>query len=69
MAIVIGNKTQANQTPANSFYELTHNHNSGNDGLLIVGGVMSNSRSFTSATYGGQTMTHIFLRSFGGLSQ
>ena len=69
MAIVIGNKTQANQTPANSFYQLTHNHNSGNDGLLIVSGVMSNSRSFTSATYGGQTMTQIFLRSFGGLSQ
>lgn len=69
MAITIGNKTQANPTPGASFYQLAHNQNTGSDGLLIVSAVMSNSRTFTSATYGGQTMTVIFLRSFGGLSQ
>ena len=69
MAITIGNKTQANPTPGASFYQLAHNQNTGSDGLIIVSAVMSNSRTFTSATYGGQTMTAIFLRAFGGLAQ
>ena len=69
MAITIGNKTQANPTPGASFYQLAHNQNTGSDGLIIVSAVMSNSRTFTSATYGGQTMTQIFVKAFGGLTQ
>lgn len=69
MAVIIGNKTQVNQTPAASFYQFTHNQNSGLNGLLIFSVAMTTTRSFTTATYGGVPMTQIFVRNLGGLSQ
>ncbi|GAI76449.1 unnamed protein product [marine sediment metagenome] len=69
MAVSIGNKTQVNQTPASNFYQFTHNQNTGNDGLLVVSVVMTNTVSFTNATYGGVAMSQVFVRNFGGLSQ
>jgi len=69
MAVIIGNKTQVNQTPAASFYQFTHNQNSGSNGLLIFSVAMTTTRSFTTATYGGVAMTQVFVRNFGGLSQ
>jgi len=69
MAVSIGNKTQVNQTPAASFFQFTHNQNSGSDGLLIFSCAMTTTRSFTTATYGGVAMTQVFVRNLGGLSQ
>tara|TARA_R100000541_G_scaffold26_1_gene66 strand:+ start:220 stop:879 length:660 start_codon:yes stop_codon:yes gene_type:complete len=69
MAITIGNKTQANPTPGASFYQLAHNQNTGSDGFLIVAAVMSNSRTLTTATYGGDAMDYVFLKAFNGLGQ
>lgn len=69
MAVTLGNKTQVNQTPAASFYQFTHNQNTGSDRLLVVSVVMANTVSFTSATYGGVAMTQLFVRNLGGLSQ
>ena len=69
MAVVIGNKTQINPTPAASFYQFTHNQNTGSDGLLVFSVAMSSTRSVTTATYGGVAMTQVFVRNFGGLSQ
>ena len=69
MAVTLGNKTQVNQTPAASFYQFTHNQNTGSDRLLVVSVVMANTVSFTSATYGGVAMTQLLVRNLGGLSQ
>ncbi len=69
MAVAIGNKTQANPTPAASFYQLNHNQNAGSDRLLIVSVAMTTTRSFTTATYGGVAMTQVLVRNLGGLSQ
>lgn len=63
MAVVIGNKTQANPTPGANNHQVSHTHNTGSDGLLVVSFAMANNRNFTSATYGGQNMTQVFNRS------
>jgi len=64
-----GNVTNLNQTPAANFKTQNHTHNNGNDGLLVAQFTMSNSRSYTSCTYGGQTMTRLYTINRGGLSQ
>ena len=69
MAVVIGNKTQINQTPAANFYQFNHNQNIGSDGLLVFSVAMTSTVSITNATYGGVAMTQVFVRNFGGLSQ
>lgn len=69
MAVVIGNKTQINQTPSANFYQFNHNQNTGSDGLLVFSIVMTTTVSITNATYGGVAMSQVFVGNFGGLSQ
>ena len=69
MAVVIGNKTQANPTPGANNSQVSHTQNTGSDGLLVASFVMANNRNFTSATYGGQAMTQVFARNLSGSSQ
>ena len=37
-----GNTTNVNPTPGASFYQFTHNQNTGNDGMVIVQLTMAN---------------------------
>lgn len=66
---IIGNVVNANPTPGASFYQYTHNQNTGNNGLIIIMLTMSNARTYLSATYGGQAMTQLYQINRGGLSQ
>ena len=64
MAIAIkGNVLNANPTPANSFYQFTHNQNAGANGLLVIQLTMSNARTYTGCNYGGlsQRMAFFYL--------
>ena len=71
MALAIGNKTQFVQTPSSPWTSLTRAHtmNTGADGFLFVSFTMTNTTDFSGCTYGGQAMTLITSRQFGGLSQ
>jgi len=71
MALAIGNKTPFIQTPTWPATSLTkaHTQNTGADGFLFVSLIMSNARSYSGCTYGGQAMTLIKTQNFGGLSQ
>jgi len=64
-----GNTTNANPTPASNSHSFTHNQNSGSNKLLIAMFTMSNTRSFSGATYGGNAMTELYQQNRGGLSQ
>tara|TARA_R110001592_G_scaffold63800_1_gene195728 strand:+ start:3074 stop:3742 length:669 start_codon:yes stop_codon:yes gene_type:complete len=64
-----GNTTSANPTPAANFYQFTHNQNTGSDRFLVVQFTMFNIRTYTSCTYGGQSMTQLYQINRGGLSQ
>ena len=64
-----GNTTNANPTPAANNKTQSHNHNVGDDGLIVAMVTMPNNRNFTGATYGGQTMTQLYSINRGGLSQ
>ena len=64
-----GNTTNANPTPAANSYSFTHNQNAGSNKLLIVLVTMSNTTSFSSATYGGVAMTQLYQQNRGGLGQ
>ena len=64
-----GNVTTVNQTPANSFYQLTHNQNTGTNGLLVFFITMANSVSPSSATYNGVAMTRLYTLNRSGLGQ
>lgn len=64
-----GNTTTSSATPGANFKNYTHNQNTGSDGLVVVQLTMSNNRSFTTATYGGQSMTQLYTISRGGLGQ
>ena len=64
-----GNVTNANPTPGANFKTQSHNHNTGDDGLIVAQFTMSNARSYTSCTYGGVAMTQLYQISRGGLSQ
>lgn len=64
-----GNVTSANPTPGGNSKTQAHTHNTGSDGLIIAQFTMSNSRTYTSCTYGGQSMTQLYQINRGGLSQ
>jgi len=71
MALAIGNKQAFIQTPPWPSTSMTraHTQNTGADGFLFVSFIMSNARSYTGCTYGGQAMTLIKTQNFGGLTQ
>lgn len=64
-----GNTTNANPTPGANFYQFSHNQNAGNNRLLVVMFTMSNSRTYSGATYNGVAMTELYQINRGGLSQ
>ena len=64
-----GNVTVNNSTPGGNFRNQAHVQNTGSDGLIVVQFTMSNSVSFTSATYGGVTMTRLYTINRSGLGQ
>jgi hypothetical protein len=68
-APIKGNTTNANPTPANNFYQFTHNQNAGSGRLLIIMITMANTVNYSGCTYGGQAMTALYTINRGGLSQ
>jgi len=64
-----GNTTSANPTPGANFKTQAHTHNTGDDGLIIAQFTMSNSRTYSSCTYGGVAMTQLYQINRSGLSQ
>ena len=64
-----GNTTSANPTPGANFKTQAHTHNTGNDGLIIAQFTMSNTRTYSSCTYGGVAMTELYQINRNGLSQ
>ena len=64
-----GNVTNANPTPAANFKTQNHNQNTGSDGLIIAQFTMSNTRTYSSCTYGGVAMTQLYQINRSGLSQ
>ena len=64
-----GNVTNNNSTPGANFRNQAHNQNTGSDGLIVVQFTMSNARTYTSATYGGQAMTQLYQINRSGLGQ
>lgn len=69
MAIVIGNKTQANQNPGGNTQTWSHNQNTGSDRTLLVVITMVNTVNFSSVTYGGNAMTQVRNDNITNLSQ
>ena len=63
-----GNITQNSATPGANFRSINHTQNTGNNRFLIVFFTMSNGKSYTSATYGGDAMTFEYTIERGGLS-
>jgi hypothetical protein len=64
-----GNTTSSNQNPAGSFKTYNHNQNTGNDRLLVVQITMANTTNYASCTYNGVSMTLLYNKNRGGLSQ
>jgi hypothetical protein len=64
-----GNVTNANPTPGANFKTQDHTHNTGNNGLIIAQFTMSNTRTYSSCTYGGVAMTQLYQINRSGLSQ
>jgi len=64
-----GNTTSANPTPGASSKTQAHTHNTGDDGLIIAQFTMSNSRTYSGCTYGGQAMTQLYQINRSGLGQ
>ena len=64
-----GNTTTNNSTPGANFRNQSHNQNTGSGGLIVAQFTMSNSTSYTSATYGGVTMTRLYTINRSGLGQ
>ena len=63
-----GNTTSANPTPGGNSKTQAHTHNTGSDGLIIAQFTMSNTRTYTYCTYGGQAMTQLYQINRGGLA-
>jgi hypothetical protein len=63
-----GNVTNTNPTPGANFKTQAHTHNTGNDGLIIAQFTMSNTRTYSSCTYGGVAMTQLYQINRSGLS-
>ena len=64
-----GNVTSANPTPGGNSKTQAHTQNTGSDGLIVAQFTMSNTRTYTYCTYGGQAMTQLYQINRGGLSQ
>jgi len=64
-----GNVTNLNQTPGANFKTQNHTQDTGSNGLIIAQFTMSNSRAYTTCTYGGQNMTRLYTVNRNGLSQ
>lgn len=64
-----GNVTFNNSTPGANFRNQAHVQNTGSDGLIVAQFTMSNSAAYTSATYGGVTMTRLYTINRNGLGQ
>tara|TARA_R110001632_G_scaffold132020_2_gene246423 strand:+ start:775 stop:1773 length:999 start_codon:yes stop_codon:yes gene_type:complete len=64
-----GNTTTNNSTPGGSFRNQAHNQNTGSGGLIVAQFTMSNSVSYSSATYGGVAMTQLYQINRSGLGQ
>ena len=63
MSVAIkGNQTINRSTPSANFKQITHDHNTGSDGLLIFSVIISNgnNKNFTGATYNGVAMTEVY---------
>ena len=64
-----GNVTNLNQTPSANFKTQNHTQNSGSNGLIVAQFTMSNTRTYTGCTYGGQAMTQLYQINRSGLGQ
>lgn len=64
-----GNTTSANPTPGANSKTQAHTHNTGSDGLIVAQFTMSNSRTYSGCTYGGQAMTQLHQTNRSGLGQ
>lgn len=64
-----GNTTNANPTPGANFKTQSHTQNTGNNRLIIAQFTMSNTRTYSSCTYGGVAMTQLYQINRSGLSQ
>lgn len=64
-----GNTTNANPTPGANFKTQNHTQNTGSNRLIIAQFTMSNTRTYSSCTYGGVAMTQLYQINRGGLSQ
>jgi len=64
-----GNTTSNNSTPGGSFRNQAHTQNTGSGGLIVAQFTMSNSVSYSSATYGGVAMTQLYQINRSGLGQ
>tara|TARA_R100000951_G_scaffold116609_1_gene129332 strand:- start:5030 stop:5695 length:666 start_codon:yes stop_codon:yes gene_type:complete len=64
-----GNTTNSSSTPGSNFKNYTHNQNTGSNGLIVVQLSMTNSRTYSSCTYGGQSMTQLYQINRSGLGQ
>lgn len=64
-----GNVTNANPTPGANSKTQAHTQNTGSDGLIIAQFTMSNTRTYTGCTYGGQSMTQLYTINRSGLGQ
>ena len=69
MAIAIGNTTNANPIPGATSYTLSHTHNVGADGVLLVALCMFNTVDYSGVTYNGVAMTERLNYNSGSLSQ
>ena len=68
MALVKGNKTTANPTPNANTYTISHNHNVGADGYLLVVISQNNGQSVSGVKYNGSAMTQVHTLDMGGIS-
>ena len=64
-----GNTTNANPTPGASSKTQAHTHNTGSDSFIVAQFTMSNTRTYTGCTYGGQAMTQLYQINRSGLGQ
>ena len=72
MALVKGNQTSGVVTtsaPSWNQGTISHTHNSGVDGFLMVAITMTNTTIVSSVNYGSQSMNLLTIRNFGGQSQ
>ena len=70
MVIALGLRTTQNPNPNGSNpYTISHTHGTSLNSVIIANFIMTNSRQFTTCTYGGIAMSLIANQNFGGLSQ